>query len=90
LNLLEITVGEYHYTFTENYQQRSTRSGESWRESWRRSWRDTSGDNLIYAMAQKINSLEEELSLSEKVFDEVNQSCFSYEEVLEKLKERNK
>ena len=86
MNLLEITLGEYHYTFTEDYQQRRTRSGES----WRRSWRDTSGDNLIYAMAQKINILEEELSLSEKVFDEVNQSCFSYEEVLEKLKERNK
>lgn len=79
-NLLEITVGEYHYTFTENYQQRSTRSGESCRESWRRSWRDTSGDNLIYAMAQKINSLEEELGLAVEIIED---SGVDYEEVLE-------
>jgi len=78
-NLLEIPLGEYHYTLTKDYQQLITRHGES--------WRDETGDNLIYAMAQRINDLEEELSLSEKVFDEVNQSCFSYEEILEKLKE---
>ena len=76
MNLLEITLEEYHYTFTEDYQQRRTRSGES----WRRSWRDTSGDNLIYAMAQKINSLEEELGLAVEIIDD---SGIDYEEVLE-------
>lgn len=78
-NLLEITLGEYHYTLTEDYKQLITRNGES--------WRDETGDNLIYSMAQKISDLEEELSLSEKVFEEVNQTSFSYEEIVEKLKE---
>ena len=52
-NLLEITLGEYHYTLTEDYKQLITRNGEP--------WRDETGDNLIYAMAQKISDLEEKL-----------------------------
>tara|TARA_R100001594_G_scaffold61608_1_gene95795 strand:+ start:18 stop:254 length:237 start_codon:yes stop_codon:yes gene_type:complete len=71
-NLLEITLEEYHYTLTEDYQQLITRNGEP--------WRDETGDNLIYAMAQKINSLEEELGLAVEIIDD---SGIDYEEVLE-------
>ena len=71
-NLLEITLGEYHYTLTKDYQQLITRNGES--------WRNETGDNLIYAMAQKINSLEEELGLAVEIIDD---SGIDYEEVLE-------
>ena len=70
-NLLEITLGEYHYTLTKDYQQLISRNGES--------WRNETGDNLIYAMAQKINDLEEQLSLA---IDIIEESGVSYEEIV--------
>lgn len=71
-NLLEITLGEYHYTLTKDYQQLISRNNEP--------WRNETGDNLIYAMAQKINDLEEELSLA---IDVIEESGVSYEEIVE-------
>lgn len=49
----EIVVGKYKYTF---YQDGTS---ESYRNNL--PWRDTTGDNLILCMAQRIKELEEEV-----------------------------
>lgn len=69
---MEIPLGEYHYTLTKEGKQLITRHGES--------WRDETGDNLIYAMAQKINNLEQELDLA---IDIIEDSGVDFEEMME-------
>lgn len=52
--------GKYKWILHDNYSSEVLRHGEK--------WRDTTGDNFVFAMAQKIANLEEEL---QKVYEEI-------------------
>ena len=43
-------------------------------------WRDIVGDNLIYALVQKVNELEDELC---QAIDVIEDSGVDYEEIIE-------
>lgn len=67
--------GKYTYIF-DNGAQKALRYGED--------WRDLTGDNLVYAMACRIEELDEQLVKAIKIIED---SGVDFDEVMEAYEE---
>lgn len=74
---IDLLDGKYTYHF-DNGRQYAYRNGKPWRED------DLLGDNLVYALAAKVQEIEEELDIAIEIIEE---SGVDYNEVREYYEE---